>query len=183
MKLEDYLEYFESILKEPTKYPLYADEEYLHYTKMNWSRTSRWMKRFEPQHDMKNFVDAITQKQTWIIITEPWCGDAAHSVPQIFKLIQGNANITLDIQLRDDAPFLIENYLTDGGKSIPKLIIRDDKGEDIAVWGPRPAKLQDLFLSWKAEDKPFEVIKEMMQKWYNEDKGIEIQAELKALLS
>lgn len=182
MKFEDYLVLFESILKEPSQYPLYEDEEYLNYTKLNWSRMNRWLKRFEPSVDVKEFIDAIAEKQTWIVITEPWCGDAAHSVPQIYKLVAGNPNIKLDVQLRDQEPFLIEQYLTNGGKSIPKLIIRNEEGEDIAVWGPRPEKLQSLFLALKAEGKELPEIKELVQKWYNEDKGLEIQLELKDLL-
>lgn len=183
MKFEEYLVYFDAIVKDPSKYPLYHDEEYLFYTKLNWSRMSRWLKKFEPAAEIKDFFNAISEKQTWIVITEPWCGDAAHSVPQLLKLIEGNSNITFDIQLRDEEPFIIDQYLTNGGKSIPKLVIRNEKGEDIAVWGPRPAKLQELFLQWKDQGKEFTTIQEMIQKWYNEDKGVEIQYELKQLLS
>jgi hypothetical protein len=85
--------------------------------------------------------------------------------------------------LRDEEPFLIDQYLTNGGKSIPILVIRNEHGEDIAVWGPRPTKAQELFLKLKEEGKEFADIKEEIQKWYNEDKGTEIQAELKSLLS
>lgn len=183
MKFDEYLVLFDSILKEPASYPLYQDEEYLNFTKLNFSRMSRWLKKFESTQDSKDFFDSIAEKQTWIVITEPWCGDAAHSVPQIHKLVEGNPNITLDIQLRDEEPFLIDQYLTNGGKSIPILVVRNEKGEDIGVWGPRPQKLQELFLQLKAEGKEFDAIKELIQKWYNEDKGVEIQQELKALFS
>lgn len=183
MKFENYLELCQSIVKSPSQYPLYADEEYFNYAKLNVSRMSRWLKRFEASAEIKDFFNSIAEKQQWILITEPWCGDAAHSVPQIFKLAEGNSNITLDIQLRDEEPFLIDQYLTNGGKSIPILVIRNEHGEDIAVWGPRPTKAQELFLKLKEEGKEFADIKEEIQKWYNEDKGTEIQAELKSLLS
>lgn len=183
MKFEEYLDYFESILKNPERYPVYNDQEYLDYTKLNWSRMSRWMKRFIPREDIQVKINSINTKQRWILITEPWCGDAAHSVPQIFKLIKGNVNIDFDIQLRDTEPCLIDKYLTNGGKSIPKLVIRDQNDVDIAVWGPRPSKLQKLFSDLKDEGKDFSEIKEVMQKWYNEDKGTEIQLELVKLLS
>lgn len=182
MKFEEYLKYFEAILEDPTKYPLYADAEYLEYTKLNWARMSRWLKKFEPTAAMKAFVDSIEDKQTWIVITEPWCGDAAHSVPQLYKIVESNPNITFEIVLRDTEPFLIDQYLTNGGKSIPKLVIRDAAGADLVVWGPRPNVLQDLFLQLKEEGKEFADIKEVIQKWYNQDKGEAIQLELKALL-
>lgn len=183
MIFEEYISYFEDVLKNTDQHPAYADPEYYNYTKLNWSRMNRWLKKFEPSVETKNFIDAIAVPQHWIVITEPWCGDAAHSVPQIFALVKDNPNIKLDIQLRDSEPFLIDTYLTNGGKSIPKLVIRDEKGNDIAVWGPRPEALQDIFLKLKSEGVSFGEIKEEVQKWYNEDKGAEIQKELLQLLS
>src|SRR5690606_33959788 len=164
-------------------YDPYGDAGYLEYTKLNWSRMNRWLKRFEPNDTMKNLIGSITEPQHWIVITEPWCGDAAHSVAQLYQIVKNNPNIDFEIQLRDAAPHLLEDYLTNGTKSIPKLIIRNDVGHDKVIWGPRPAKLQELFLQMKAEDKSFDEIKEVIQKWYNEDKGEEVQKELLFQLS
>jgi len=181
MTFQEYLDYFERILASPQDHEPYGDAEYLAYAKLNWSRTNRWLKRFEPTEETKAFIASITDPQHWIVITEPWCGDAAHSVPQLYQIVKDNPNIDFDIQLRDAAPFLIEDYLTGGSKSIPKLIIRNDVGHDKAVWGPRPQKLQDIFDEMKAESRTFEETKELMQKWYNEDKGTEMQKELLAI--
>ncbi|MDM1293727.1 thioredoxin family protein [Sphingobacterium sp. N143] len=183
MTFEEYLRQFEDILNHPEKYPAYLDEEYYQYTKMNWARMGRWLKRFEPTADFQQFITTVSEPQHWIIITEPWCGDAAHSVPMLAKMAAKNPNITLDIQLRDSAPFLIESYLTNGGKSIPILVIRNQEGQDMAVWGPRPAACQQLFLHLKGAGKEFSEIKEEIQKWYNTDKGAEIQQEIQALLT
>ncbi|MFD2552839.1 thioredoxin family protein [Sphingobacterium tabacisoli] len=183
MTFEAYLAYFEDVLANPSNYPTYNDPEYFNYAKLNWSRMSRWLKKFESSDDAKAFLSELEGKQTWILITEPWCGDAAHSVPQIYSLVKDNPNIDLDIQLRDTAPFLIDQYLTNGGKSIPKLIIRNEAGEDIAVWGPRPEALQQIFEEMKAEGKEFEDIKTYFQTWYNADKGVELQQELVQLLN
>ena len=142
----------------------------------------RWLKRFEPTSTFEQFVESITEKQQWIIITEPWCGDAAHSVPMLAKMASKNPNITVDIQLRDSAPFLIDSYLTNGGKSIPILVIRNEAGQDLAVWGPRPKACQQLFLNLKEQGVDFSEIKEEIQKWYNADKGTEIQKEIQAVL-
>ncbi|WP_093364225.1 thioredoxin family protein [Sphingobacterium wenxiniae] len=178
MTFQEYLDYFEQILASPQDYPAYQDPEYLNYAKLNWSRMNRWLKRFEPNEEMKSMISSITEPQHWIVITEPWCGDAAHSVAQLYQIVKNNPNIDFEIQLRDAEPFLIEDYLTNGGKSIPKLIIRNDVGHDKVIWGPRPQQLHDIFVQQKEEGKPFEEIKEAMQKWYNEDKGAEIQREL-----
>ena len=182
MTFENYLQQFEDILNHPENHPTYQDDEYYQYTKMNWTRMGRWLKRFEPTSTFEHFVESITEKQQWIIITEPWCGDAAHSVPMLAKMASKNPNITVDIQLRDSAPFLIDSYLTNGGKSIPILVIRNEQGQDLAVWGPRPQACQELFLNMKAQGADFSEIKEEIQKWYNADKGTEIQKEIQALL-
>lgn len=182
MTFENYIRHFEEIVNHPEKFPLYQDENYYNYLKLNWSRTNRWLKKFVPSDEVKQAIADIKEPQQWILITEPWCGDAAHSVPQIYNMVKDNANITLDIQLRDEEPFLINSYLTNGGKSIPKLVIRNSKGEDLAVWGPRPDKLQHMFLELKEKNAYMDEIKEVIQKWYNEDKGQEIQRELVQLL-
>lgn len=183
MTFEEYLNYFEQIILNPEQYSVYQDENYYNYAKLNWSRTNRWLNKFEPNDELKALISSIQQPQTWIIITEPWCGDAAHSVPQLINMVENNSNIKVDIQLRDEEPFMIENYLTNGGKSIPKLIIRDANNNDLAVWGPRPQKLQELYLFWKEEGVEFNAMKESLQKWYNEDKGVEIQNDIIKLLS
>lgn len=183
MNFDDYLKYFEQVLLDPASYPTYTNEEYYNYTKLNWSRTNRWLKKFEPSPAVLELMASITTPQKWIIITEPWCGDAAHSVPQLYNIVKDHPFITLDIHLRDEAPFLIDNYLTNGGKSIPKLIIRDANDQDIAVWGPRPALLQEVFLHLKEQGLDMNEIKEVVQKWYNEDKGVEIQKDILNLLA
>ncbi|MCC2599085.1 thioredoxin family protein [Sphingobacterium sp. FBM7-1] len=183
MTFQEYVDYFDQILASPEDYDPYGNEEYLNYTKLNWSRMNRWLKRFEPQDAMKSLIASITEPQHWIVITEPWCGDAAHSVPQLYQMVRNNPNIDFEIQLRDSEPFLIEDYLTDGSKSIPKLIIRNDVGHDKVIWGPRPEPLQRIYMQMKDEERPFEEIKEALQKWYNEDKGEILQRELLAQLS
>ncbi len=183
MTFQEYLDYFEQILASPEDYDPYGDEEYLNYTKLNWSRMNRWLKRFEPNDITKTLIASMTEPQHWIVITEPWCGDAAHSLAQLYQMVKNNPNIDFEIQLRDKEPLLIEDYLTNGSKSSPKLIIRNDVGHDKVIWGPRPQPLQDLYTQMKKEGKPFAEINEAMQKWYNEDKGEELQKELLTQLS
>lgn len=183
MQFEEYIAYFQAILENPNQYEGYQDEEILTYTKLNWSRTNRWLKKFEPNSKTISLINAIETKQHWILITEPWCGDAAHSVPMIYQIVRNNPMITLDIQLRDSEPYMIDQYLTNGGKSIPKLIIRNEHDEDIAVWGPRPQGCTELFVMMKEKGAEFNEIKEEIQKWYNQDKGSELEQELAKILA
>lgn len=182
MTFQQYLEYFELILHSPKPEAPYDQEEYLNYTKLNWSRMNRWLKKGEILDEVKLKILGIQQPQRWIVITEPWCGDASHVVPFIKMMSDLNPLISLDLELRDSEPFRIENYLTNGGKSIPKLIVQDTAGNDLAVWGPRPIGCQQLFNDLKAKQAEFEELKVALQNWYNEHQGVEIQQEIAQLL-
>lgn len=182
MDFSTYTQYFQDILTNPQPDAPYDNPDYFNYTKLNWSRTNRWLKHGELLPEVKEAVSGITNKQNWIVITEPWCGDAAHIVPFIHMISELNPLISIDYELRDSEPFRINDYLTNGGKSIPKLIIRDEDGNDLATWGPRPSATQLLYDELKEKNANFEEIKTALQKWYNENHGVAIQQELSELL-
>ncbi len=178
MDFPTYKVYFKAILEGGNQLAPYNDPDYLNYTKLNWSRQERWLKKAQLNEQLLERIKSINQIQHWIVITEPWCGDAAHSLPILYMLSQHNPLIKLDIQLRDSEPFLINQYLTRGGKSVPKLIIRDESGSDLLVWGPRPEASQILYDKLKAQQAGDEELKLQLQWWYNEDKGERMQQEL-----
>lgn len=181
MNWNSYLDYFEKILNREVMVEPYTDEHFYEYTKLNKSRTNRWLKTGLINLDLKAKVESISSPMKWILITEPWCGDASHSTPFIYMLSQLNPLIELEIQLRDSGSE-IDNYLTNGGKSIPILIIRDANKNDLAVWGPRPKACQELFLKNKEDGMALEEQKVLLQEWYNQNKGIDLQKELFSLL-
>lgn len=183
-KLVNYQEYkdlFDAILQsDKPAYP-YDDEHYINYTRLNQSRMRRWDKHGQLDKELLEQLAAISSPQHWIILTEPWCGDAAHILPFLMKMADQNALITYELQLRDSDPFLIESYLTNGTKSIPKLIVRNEAGQDLFTWGPRPKPAQEIMIKLKADNVPFDVIKEQLQQWYNQDKGRSTCLELEKL--
>lgn len=176
MNYQDYKKLFEDIFENPQA--PYNETEYMTYTKVNLSRMKRWDKTMQLDEELFGRLKDLDQKQHWIIIVEPWCGDAAHVLPFLVRLADESDLITYDLQLRDSEPFLINSYLTNGGKSIPKLIVRDESGKDIFTWGPRPKGAQELMEELKSEDADFETIKLKLQSWYNTDKGKTIFREL-----
>jgi hypothetical protein len=183
MTYEEYQAYFETIVSSEIPAAPYNDSAYMQYAKLNWSRSLRWLKTNKILPEIEAQLNEIQAPQNWVLITEPWCGDAAHIVPIIYQLSTCNALITLRIELRDSEPHRIDQYLTNGGKSIPILIIKDENQNDVAVWGPRPIPCQNLFQELKSKETPFDDIKEAIQKWYNNDKSITIQKEIIALLT
>ena len=57
------------------------------------------------------------------------CGDAAHVLPVLNKFAENDTTITLSILLRDDNEELMDRFLTNGTRSIPKLIILNADGQ------------------------------------------------------
>ena len=180
MNFTAYLNYFQQIVEnqDGTLPELYQDPEYLEYTKLNWSRMNRWMKTGTLLEETLAKLKAIDSPQNWIVITEPWCGDASHIIPFIELMSRQNPLISVSYELRDSEPFRINNYLTNGSKSIPILIIQDQNGKDLKVWGPRPKECQTFFMTEKDKGADFEALKIALQKWYNNDKGVLIQQEI-----
>jgi hypothetical protein len=185
MTFSAYAAYFESIVSKPAEEQAtpYTDPVYIDYTRLNWSRMNRWLKTGKLSDAFADTITRIQSPQRWLIITEPWCGDAAHNIPFLELGAALNPLIRVSYELRDSEPFSIDAYLTNGSKSIPKLVIRDEAGNDLAVWGPRPAGCQQLYASLLARQADFEQIKIGIQTWYNTDKGVQLQQELVALLN
>ncbi|PHR45560.1 MAG: thioredoxin family protein [Fluviicola sp.] len=177
-----YIRKFDEILNSETPLVPYDDPAYLNYLKLNRSRQKRWLKTGVIHERVKQVVSKIKTTQTWYIITEPWCGDAAHSIPFLKLIADLNPLINLNIVWRDTPPLMIEKYLTNGGKSVPKLVIRDEKDRDLGVWGPRPEECQTIYLDLKEKEAKFEEVKVTLQNWYNEDKGHSLQNEMIDLL-
>lgn len=183
MTYQQYTDLFEDILQDEHPDAPYDNPNYIKYVRLNHSRMNRWMKRMELDEALANALRNYRLKQHWIIITEPWCGDAAHSLPFLVRLAEQSAAITYELQLRDSEPYLINNYLTNGGKSIPKLIARDEDGADLFTWGPRPEPAQQLWKELKTSGADFETINHQLQNWYNNDKGQTLQKEMLKELS
>lgn len=177
-----YLNTFDAILKNENPPIPYDNPAYFEYLKLNRSRQKRWLKTGVIQEELKKVVAEIKAKQTWYVITEPWCGDAAHSVPFIKMAADLNPVISLKIVWRDTPPFMIDDYLTNGGKSVPKLVIRDQNESDLTQWGPRPEECQNIYLNLKEQNASFDEMKITLQAWYNKDKGQSLQKELVELI-
>lgn len=177
MTFDEYYQQFDEILTGKIIRNPYNEADFLEFTKLNYSRVKRWLKTAELLPELESKIIQISEKQTWVLITEHWCGDAAHVVPFLEMLSKLNANIDLQIQLRDENSEM-ESYLTNGTKSIPILIIRNEQGIDLFVWGPRPKIAQDYFFELKKSSLTKAEQKMELQNWYNQDKGVSLQKEL-----
>lgn len=184
MNFQSYLNYFSEIMENSHPAKPYNNPAYVDFVKLNLSRVNRWLKHGIIDKALQHVVKKIDKPQRWIIITEPWCGDAAQIVPFIQRIAELNPLIQTDYELRDSPPFRINQYLTDGrSKSIPMLVAKDENGNDIFKWGPRPQPAQSLYKGLSNKKAGFEEIKIALQQWYNKDKGQTEEHELEALLT
>lgn len=159
-------------------------EDLVEYTKLNDRRMKRWDKTMKVPTDLKEKITAFKEKVTWLVITESWCGDAAHVMPVINKMAELNDNITFKTVLRDENEELINLFLTNGSKSIPKLImLEDETGEVIDTFGPRPSTATKLVKDYKTEFGSLTPeFKQDLQVWYNKDKGESTMEDLTQML-
>ena len=155
----------------------------LHYSELNEIRMKRLEKTIKLDVEVEKTLQNITSKQTWLIISEGWCGDAAQILPIIKLMSEASEKIELKIVLRDENEVLMNQFLTNGAKSIPKLLILDENLNLINHWGPRPEAAKNLILDYKAKNGIVdETAKIALQKWYLEDKGIATMKEIVATL-
>ena len=160
-------------------------ENLVAYTKLNAKRMKRWNKTLKVSNAVKEQIEKIDKKITWLVLTESWCGDAAHVIPVINKVAEINDKIDVKVVMRDENEDLMNNFLTNGGKSIPKLIMVDDaSGEVLHTFGPTPSEATQLVNDYKEKHGMLTPeFKEDLQRWYNKDKGQNAVDDLVALLS
>ena len=127
-----------------------ADERrMLHYLRYNWKRQEGVHDAYEVSDDLRAVLDGLDEEQMWMVVTEPWCGDSAFLLPVIATAAEACDKVTLRILLRDDNLDVMDQYLTGGSRSIPKLVAfaaeGDEEGEERFVWGPRPKGAAERF--------------------------------------
>ncbi len=161
------------------------NEAMAEYTKLNDKRMKRWDKTIKLTEAIQEKVKNYNKKITWLVLTESWCGDAAHIMPVMNKLSELNNNIDFKVVLRDNNEALMNLFLTNGGKSIPKLIMIDDETQEaVNTFGPRPSEATKMVNDYKKEHGTLTPeFKENLQVWYNKNKAQNIIEDLTAMLN
>jgi len=159
-------------------------ETLIAYTKLNDRRMKRWDKTLKIPLTFEEKIKSVNTKITWLVITESWCGDAAHVLPVMNKISKMNENINFKVVLRDENEALMNQFLTNGNKSIPKLIMIDNRTNNVvSTYGSRPNVVTKLVNDFKNEHGSLTPeFKEGLQVWYNKDKGQSTLEDLTQLL-
>ncbi|MBO9202520.1 MULTISPECIES: thioredoxin family protein [Niastella] len=154
--------------------------EKIEAVKMNVQRMKRIYKTFQPSQQLCDLLNKIPGRMQWVVLAEPWCGDGAQNIPVLAKIVSTCNNIELKIILRDENPEIMDAFLTDGKKAIPKLICIDpQQNKLLGTWGARPQKLQQLFVHCKNDNhRSHEDCLKDLHACYASDKGESLQTEL-----
>lgn len=156
--------------------------EYKPYYELGLQRMNRTLKKLVIDEEQVNELKSKNFDGKILIISEAWCGDASATVPALVNFFEGHNEVK--IFLRDSDSSLIEQFLTNGTQSIPKVIILDKEFKVKNSWGPRPKFGHDLLLKYKAD--PENYTKDMfyndLQIYYSRNRGKDAIQEILELL-
>ncbi len=159
-------------------------DELVQYTHLNIQRMQRIDKTVELLPELRAALAALPAHYVWLVLTEGWCGDAAQVLPVLEAVAQASAGrLATHYLLRDEHLNLIDRYLTNGSRAIPKLIVlHADTLTEVANWGPRPAPALELAAGLKQEGVSHDDFLLQLHGWYAKDHTLSTQRELLELL-
>ena len=127
-------------------------------------------------------IKALDKDVRVLVIGTDWCGDVVANLPSLAKMADLNEKrLQLRVIDRDRHDGLMQHFLTNGGKAIPKVIIAAANMENHVSWGPRPADCQKIMVENKGKI-PKEEIVPMIRDWYANDKFQTVQKEVWAAI-
>ena len=169
MNYDEYRDQMQEVVDQGVDHELGYSQALVDYTILNHQRMSRWERRLK--FDNLRLIDDVKDRFTLLVITEGWCGDAAHINPVLHKVAEANSGLSLKFINRDTHLDIMDAFLTSGGRSIPKAILLDAEGSVVSSWGPRPSELQEVYMEKRKETQDYAELSIWLQKWYNKDKG------------
>ena len=181
LNIDQYQSFFEKVATKEVIEAPYDDEFYFNYTEANFKRRASVAKKVELNKKLYNELDNTTSAWTWVLITEPWCGDASFIQP-IIEAICLAGEIDLKIALRDKQEDIMNAYLTNGGKSIPKLVVLDKDLKELFTWGPRPVELQKEIQNLLKNNGTTDEKLKLAHQWYRKYGNEAVQQELLDLI-
>jgi hypothetical protein len=180
MTFDQYMALTKSIIESSSPQGLYAKESTFRYTKSNWERMNKVLNNTVISQRLYNQLSELKEEWIWLVISEPWCGDASWGVPALYLIASSSDKIDFRIILRDEHMDLIEVYQTNGGNSIPKMVcLRKNDLKELGTWGPRPAILHEQVMKWKNEPgADYRESVRQLHAWYESDMSKGIMEEL-----
>lgn len=171
---EAYNQYVRSLLNQNKATGPDNSEEKLAATKINLQRIKRLDKMAVLSQELIAQLTSLKKQWHWTLILEGWCGDGGQIIPYINKMAALSDKISLNIILRDENPEIMDNYLTNGTRSIPILICEDvESNRELGFWGPRPLKVLEWIEEFKQNNPAYtsDEFKHKLHLFYANDRG------------
>ena len=148
------------------------NDEHQEYYELGLHRMERTLKTYKVDPEQLSKIKDKNFKGKILMISEPWCGDASATVPVVSQFFAAAGN-EVRIFLRDSDPTLIDQYLTNGTQSIPRILILEEDFSVKNVWGPRPKHGNELLKKFKEnpETYPREDFYNDLQVYYAKNRG------------
>jgi hypothetical protein len=155
---------------------------YLLYSRYNWERSERVHAAYRPSERLTAALGQIRAPQTWVVLNEDWCMDGAFTLPVFVEAARRCPLVALRVLPRDAHPEVMDRYLTGGARAIPKVVGFDAEGQELFVWGSRPAAAKAFREGLLAEGVEKGEVSKRLVDWYAEGGYAAADADLMALL-
>jgi hypothetical protein len=153
------------------------------YINLNQRRMHRVEKTYMPSAEIITEVKNLKHKTYWLVLTEHWCGDASQTLPALNAIAElSEGKIEMKLVYRDQHNELMNAYLTNGTRSIPKLVQLDEHFNVTGIWGPRPTIAQKMVRELKSNPATAAMYANELHWWYAKDKQQSLEKENAQLL-
>jgi hypothetical protein len=127
-------------------------------------------------------VEALHGHWHLLVLSEDWCGDAVNIVPIVARLADSVSNMDMRILARDQNLDIMDAHLTNGrSRSIPIVILLNDKFQECGWWGPRPRALQQWVVD-SGMQLPKDARYKEIRTFYARDRGVTTMREITEML-
>ncbi len=181
LSYSEYKELVNNIISE--KIPrtgVYSADNTFRYTRSNLERMIKVEQNMTLSQKLYNQLSELNEDWIWLVISEPWCGDASWGTPALHLTASATDKIEFKILLRDSNKEVMERYQTAGTDSIPKLVcFKKSNLHELGTWGPRPLTLHKIVLEgMQNPDFNYRDSVRNIHAWYEQDMTRSIQEEL-----
>ncbi len=157
------------------------------FRKLNYQRMDKWNKILQLSESVQDCLSALKSDMRWYVFADLNCGDCAQTLPVLERMAEGaGGKIEMRIILKEEEPQLMDLYLSNGSRAVPKLIAFDvESGHEMFRWGARPATGLKIYENFRNnKDKiSWDDFEKELHLWYAKDRGTEVQHEVADLIA
>ena len=153
------------------------------YSRYNLERQERVEALWRASEDFVRVIDESPGPADWLFITDDWCVDSAYSLPLVRWGSDRRSDITLRILLKDEHPEIMDLFLTEGKRSIPKFAGIDQDGQILFSWGPQPGAIRDIRKELMDSGAEGRIVSSTTVEWYADQGWLDVEKEMIEVLS